>query len=147
MHISPFVTLKKRTTADQQNERHNHEIISHPSSFKEPTPPLSDRFDVVPPGSEDFTKGANGRKVVLALRAPVRLWIQQFDWVNGPFPSDISINLRARIKGRTGIIQRIEYHRKQQKARCKSTNRKKLLLETLTIPVFEGELSNEEVKI
>ena len=118
-------------------------ISNHVNSFRERTAPIpEDRFEVV---SADCV---TNQTAVLALRAPKRLWLKDFDWVKGPYPSDIKINLCAKNQIRTPLVQRLKYHRKQQKRQLPGAYRYDALrlAQIWTIAVFEEELSNEKVQ-
>lgn len=121
------------------------------NSFRKPSsPPPVDRFEVVSPECVDdasLNSVKNSVKIILALRAPKRLWITHIDWVNGPYPSDIKIRYLPKKQIRTPLIQRLIYHRKQQKQKFigRYRNDAKLLAEEWTIPIFEDELINQKV--
>ena len=114
-------------------------------SVPELSPPSLDRFEVALSGNVKFIGRTGKREAVLVLRAPKRLWIQEFDWVEGPYPSDIKISYAPSNKINTDLVRRLHYHRTLVKKQCKNRDREQRLPEIWTIPIFEGELLNEEV--
>ena len=120
--------------------------ISNHSFRKPASPPPEDRFEVVLPEFVD-ADCVNKRRIVLTLRAPKRLWIKNIDWVHGPYPSDIKICYSPKNKNHSKLIQRLVYHKKQQKRKFigRTQHDEERLAQLWSVPILDGELSNQKV--
>ena len=118
-------------------------------SFRKPVSPSDeDRFEVVSPEFGETCSSVKGKHVVLKLSGPKRLWIKPFDWVNGPFPADIKIKYCPKNKIKTLLVQRLLYHNRHQNLQLRGRYKKdqQRLAQSWTVPIFNGELENQEVE-
>ena len=119
------------------------EVVTQQQLCK-PVSPDVDRFEVVLPDLVNL-KCLKGKKVVLGLHASKRLWVQKFNWVTGPFPTDIVIKYLPKNPIKTPIVRRLNYHHKEIKYQTKGRNAEKRLSEFVVIPIYAGEITNEQV--
>ena len=102
-----------------------------------------ERFVVEPPG-KDAPKDA-----IFKLQARKSLWIHRRNWVDGPFPSNIVLNLKKSNKLRTPLVQRLNRAQKQIQRKHWSLKTahdiSRFSDEVHWIYILKNELANETV--